>query len=105
MFHSQEYFDTFISFSFFDSYFEGGCFGQENQKILMKNVILFQNLNTNFSKGKPSSREMFLNEMRNDFSELFYFSVICPPCSRKLTSIAKESILKFKLFTPALKTL
>ena len=55
MFHSQEYFDTFISFSFFDSYFEGGCFGQENQKILMKNVTLFQNLNTNFSKGKQSS--------------------------------------------------
>ena len=36
-----------------------------------------------FSKGKPCGWEMFLNEMRHDFSELFYFSVICSPCSRK----------------------
>ena len=83
MFHSQEFFDSSISFSFFDSCFEGGYFGQENQKILMKIIILFQNLNTNFSKGKPYSWEMFLNEMRHDFSERFYFSVICSPCSRE----------------------
>ena len=56
---------------------------QENQKRLARIFILFQNLNTSLSNGNPSSWEMFLNETRHDFIELFYFSVICSSCSRK----------------------
>ena len=110
MFHSEENFGFLYIFHFlWQLLWKWMFWAGKSQNVLMKIFSLFQNLIAYFSKGNLSSWGIFLNEMRHDFSELFHFLVTCSPGSRKyekkLISIAKESILKFNLFAPALNAL